>query len=762
MPYLEIKLGPDTLLLRFVGRIDYVFGRLPRADVQVRDMKVSRLHTQFFMDSRGGAFVRDLGSSGGTWINNQQLRRGVIAPLTDGIKVRLGESRVTFYDSEPPVNAIEPPGISDPRGLIRTNARERYFEAEATVLAMNKVDPETQSGPSEPPPEVNPAQFADSAKDLEQKPKAPPAPRPSGPVAPPAARVPQKRPSGVLEAPWEKKESGILEPGKEKRITIPPPTRGGVKPSTRSGAASPPPPMATADIDELGNFKAPDAPAPEPAPPKRPLPLPPRVPQPAPLEELDETGRTSREPAVVESGAFQPPNPFHGELPDEEPEESAPRVGMPTVRLERPDLQARQKQIEQEEAEEAAALKIPTAAVKPDAAEVPDEPDPEPQIGVNPRSDTPVAKDDEEELTDEEIAVYLGGTLSGRYGDVDFGSNTPPPENDHDTNEVNFGSAAAKVSLEGDADIDLEDDPPEPASQEAPADPEEPAAAEPAAESVVDRVEAPAEESVEEAADEPIQESVEEPAEEPAEQEYIETNTSMLGGTTVVKAEPVDEQDAVSEDVPTYEENKTPPPATREGATEERTFKPRKTRKLMKRRKDTAKITDKKNATPLPEGAKTVHVPPPSMDMPIAMGAKTQFIPKPDDAKLSRGTADIDGGKSVESLGEGPGGDTVALPPDMLKQLQNELRAKEEPPTIGDNPTVKLPGEEEDEEEFVIDEDYAFFTPPPATRKAREAAARAAAGESDVINANDFHSETDNLPKDKKTASKDDPDTLVD
>ncbi|MCB9893669.1 MAG: FHA domain-containing protein [Planctomycetes bacterium] len=793
MPYLEIKLGPDTLLLRFVGRIDYVFGRLPRADVQLRDMKVSRLHTQFFIDSRGSAFVRDLGSSGGTWINNQRLRRGVIAPLNEGLKIRVGESRVTFYDGEPPVNAIEPPGASNPRGLIRTNARERFFEAEATVLAMDKVDPETQSGPAEAPPEVNPATFADSPKDLEQKPKPPS----STAQAAPAPRMPTKRNTGIVEAPWEKPKSGPVGPGGEKRVTIPPPTRGGARPSSRTGAV-PPPPMQTADIDEEGNFHAPAqqpaaASAPPPAAPKPPLPIPPRTPQPVPLDQLDETGRTSREPVIPDSGAFQPPKPFHGDLPEEEPEESKPRVGMPTVRLERPAILDRQKEIEKEEAEEAALLKIPTAAVKPGAEPPPDEPEPEPQIGVAPRTDTPVAQDDEErDLTDEEIAVYMGGTLSGRYGDVDFGEEGGSSESgaeEDESEEVSFGSAAAKVSLEGDDDIDLEDD-----------------------DSAAD---APAEAEAQEPVDESVEESVEEPAqpEEPEEDhsEYKEPNTSMLGQTTAISEDPVDDEPEPApeestgedssgpvEDVPTYEDTKTPPPPTREGATEDRTFKPRKTRKLMKRRKDTAKITDKSNPTPLPEGAKTVHVPPPGFDAPIVAGAKTMFIPKPEDAKISRPVPEAEQEdetgsesksdsekatgkpkmmaenrerKTLDDMAEGPGGDTVALPPAMMREMQAELRAsdpalksaKDEPPTIGDNPTVKVAGDEEEEEDFILDEDYAFFTPPPATRKAREAAARAAKAEAgDVINANDFHAETDNLPGDKKAASKEDPDTLVD
>lgn len=205
MPYLEIQLGSDTLLLRFVGRIDFVFGRLPKADIQLRDMKVSRLHTQVFIDSHGSAFVRDLGSSGGTGYNNKKLPKGVIAPLVDGVKVRVGEVRIVYYDSEPPVNAIDPPGISEPRGLIRTNERPRMFEDSATVMAMDKVSKETVGGPAEAPPTVNLKDFTEdgNAAALSRK----------QPVSPPAPK--KRRDTGIVEAPWEKDGSGMkVDPSK--------------------------------------------------------------------------------------------------------------------------------------------------------------------------------------------------------------------------------------------------------------------------------------------------------------------------------------------------------------------------------------------------------------------------------------------------------------------------------------------------------------------------------------------------------------------
>ena len=698
MPYIEINLGPDTLLLRFVGRIDYVFGRLPRADVQLRDMKVSRLHTQVFIDSRGSAFVRDLGSSGGTFIGNQRLRKGVIAPLINGMKFRIGDSKLTYYDAEPPVNAVTPPSRSAPRGLIRTNHRDRQFEGEVTVLAAERVSPDTASGPAEAPPEINPADFADRPDDLSPKPAA--------------ARDPKKRNTGIVEAPWEKRESGPVGPVVEKRVTIPPPTRGG----NLAPAA-----MPSADIDEMGNYRHP--PGQPPLPPRKPSPLPPQQAESDVAGDvMDETGRTSREPAVDEEShagseevfSFRPPPPIAGDLPPTPEEDDRPRVGMPTVRLERPALADRQRQIEEEEAAEAAALRIPTASVKADDVPAPaDEDEPAPQIGTTPRDET---ADPDAELSDDEIAQYLGGSLSGRFGNVDFGDGSPSPVEDPDDadDEVSFGSAA-QAAMADSVDIDLDDEP------------------------------APAE-----------------------------------------AAEPEAEPETASEpdDVPTYPDGDTPPPPAREGATQDRAFKPRKTRKLMKRRKDTAKITDKSNPTPPPAGAQTEALPLPASlrygDQPVAPGAKTMFIPKPGDADGPK-QPDHPTGKplrleenrkptSLEDMAQGPGGDTLAMSPEMMAQLKADLESQpvkrpaprtqpqEAPPTIGESPTVRNPGDDDDnEDEFVLDEDYAFFTPPPPTRRA----ARDAASQEDLLDANDFNAEIDNLPADKKKKSKDDPETLV-
>ncbi len=228
MPYLEIKLGPDSLLLPFVGRIDYVFGRLKGVDVQLRDMKVSRLHSQLFIDSRGNAWVRDLGSSIGTIVGPRRLKKGGIAPLADGARLKIGDARITFYDGEPPTNAVQPPARSGPRGTIRTTDRDRHVEGEATVLAAEKVEDEDTLGPAEPPPEVDPAEFSAEA--------------------PPGKQTSKKTPEvGIVEAPWDKK-SGT--PGvRDEMVSL----KGGRKPTKRLE-----PPMQTAGYDETGQVESPE------------------------------------------------------------------------------------------------------------------------------------------------------------------------------------------------------------------------------------------------------------------------------------------------------------------------------------------------------------------------------------------------------------------------------------------------------------------------------------------------------------------------
>lgn len=327
MPYLEVNLGSDTLLLPFAGRIDYVFGRLPRADVQLRDMKISRLHIQIFNDSRGKAYVRDLGSSGGTILNGAKLPKEAIANLASGARIRVGDARIIYHAGAPTVPPPKPPSTSAPRGMVRTNTRKRPLPPALPAAKIAIGD----TGPAEAPPEVIAADFA-------SEPTSPPPPPPEGEIVAAqskgdTSRVPGKRKdTGIVEAPWEAAESNRHQAVMgEKRVTLSPTTRVS------------PPVMPSAEIDETGKFHE--------AQPQRgtafkPVPpIPPRT-----LGTPAEPPRTSRltapEPDFEASAAAFVPPPPPAPPPPPPVDDEAPRVGMPTVRLDKAQIKARQAEFD--------------------------------------------------------------------------------------------------------------------------------------------------------------------------------------------------------------------------------------------------------------------------------------------------------------------------------------------------------------------------------------------------------------------------------
>lgn len=66
-------------------------GRAPRADFIVDAPLVSRLHCRLTVSDEGTVHVKDLGSTNGTWIDDEQIADGV---LQDGHQLRVG--RVEF------------------------------------------------------------------------------------------------------------------------------------------------------------------------------------------------------------------------------------------------------------------------------------------------------------------------------------------------------------------------------------------------------------------------------------------------------------------------------------------------------------------------------------------------------------------------------------------------------------------------------------------------------------------------------------------
>ncbi|RKS71978.1 FHA domain-containing protein [Actinomadura pelletieri DSM 43383] len=64
-------------------------GQSPVASTFTQYDNVSRRHSTVWLDPSGTAWVRDEGSTNGTFVNGERLPRGVEAPLRDGDQLRL-------------------------------------------------------------------------------------------------------------------------------------------------------------------------------------------------------------------------------------------------------------------------------------------------------------------------------------------------------------------------------------------------------------------------------------------------------------------------------------------------------------------------------------------------------------------------------------------------------------------------------------------------------------------------------------------------
>jgi predicted component of type VI protein secretion system len=135
----------------------FVIGRDPAANLIINDVEVSRRHTRLIAQS-GGYAIEDLGSTNGTFVNEQRIR--TVVTLQPGDQVRLGDQVVLSYE------------LLDDDG---TNTRD--FAATPPSISARMQVRSARPAPVEPEPE--------------------PAPRPAArsiPAAPVPAAQPLRRP----------------------------------------------------------------------------------------------------------------------------------------------------------------------------------------------------------------------------------------------------------------------------------------------------------------------------------------------------------------------------------------------------------------------------------------------------------------------------------------------------------------------------------------------------------------------------------------
>src|SRR5262245_42754512 len=96
MPFLVMELA-DSTTRRIEVRDSLIIGRASDCGLELSDPKVSRWHASIRCEPSGRYRLIDLGSTGGTFVEGRKVSETV---LEDGDSIRIGDTRLSFEDSE--------------------------------------------------------------------------------------------------------------------------------------------------------------------------------------------------------------------------------------------------------------------------------------------------------------------------------------------------------------------------------------------------------------------------------------------------------------------------------------------------------------------------------------------------------------------------------------------------------------------------------------------------------------------------------------
>ncbi len=134
-----------------IGRRPVIIGRDPWADVVVRHPAISRHHAMIWAEP-GQLFVRDLGSSGGTWVGGRLLAAGESCEVSKRQTLGMGGA-LDFKFRLPRMPREGLPGagrlvLEEVDGGWR--ALEAAGQAETTALSETRPGPDVHASPSTP------------------------------------------------------------------------------------------------------------------------------------------------------------------------------------------------------------------------------------------------------------------------------------------------------------------------------------------------------------------------------------------------------------------------------------------------------------------------------------------------------------------------------------------------------------------------------------------------------------------------------------
>lgn len=153
MPKLHLMENKKTVSTFDLAEGEIVVGRDAACEIHLDDDAISRRHVRIFT-LLGDAFLEDLGSSNGTYVNGHLTRKSV---LNDGDVIQIGQRELLFSqpaESEPSrqnadnmdATMIIPPGNFGPETVAaKEKNRTREGISPVAYSAHEKAQPESRS-----------------------------------------------------------------------------------------------------------------------------------------------------------------------------------------------------------------------------------------------------------------------------------------------------------------------------------------------------------------------------------------------------------------------------------------------------------------------------------------------------------------------------------------------------------------------------------------------------------------------------------------
>jgi pSer/pThr/pTyr-binding forkhead associated (FHA) protein len=138
--FLEVlKDGSIVENLEVSSKGAYMFGRSDRCDFVLEHPTISRYHAVLQYNGKGEAFVYDLGSTHGTFINKRQVKAKKYAPLPVGGIIRFGHS-TRLYVLQGPSELMPEEGVSrlERLALKEAEAAQQMAIRQASLLHAKK------------------------------------------------------------------------------------------------------------------------------------------------------------------------------------------------------------------------------------------------------------------------------------------------------------------------------------------------------------------------------------------------------------------------------------------------------------------------------------------------------------------------------------------------------------------------------------------------------------------------------------------------